>query len=642
MSRYRLFAVLAAACLLNILAVSVRAQNIILLAVSGQAQTVGQYTTTDCPDEFAELPVTLECGEVTAPLYHEDPARGTIQLAVFRLRAAGDAPAADPLVMLQGGPGGSVNTLVTVAASGSLQDLLNDRDLVFIEQRGNLYSKPALVCPTYTRVYAEALQSTDLGALAAAEAEAVERCTAEFSAAGVDLAAFDSYENARDIPLVVLDGLGYDAYNLYGVSYGSLLAQHVMEVAPRGLRSVILDAVAPRGVNPNEQSINYGWRALNLLLQACEADETCSSQHPNLTAELFSLIERLNESPADITIVDTATGEEFTIKLNGSRLAVALFNSLYDTSGLRRIPAEIFASAAQDDFEWASATLSSLLSSSFSVGMNFAVNCAEHDYAASEQTVDPDVPAVFAQALQQEQADQAASCRLIDVPPLPDEARTLADAPIPTLVMSGEFDPITPPDYGELVAQALPNAKHVVFPGTAHGAIYGACPQSIARAFLQDPEAELDTSCVQEMGLTFLKTVRFVEYQLDGVVFLGPEGWLEIDSGAYADFETGSILVVRVIEGRSLQAELDALLGEAQGALEEGTAEIVVQRQARLGSFEWELLRIDSARNNISLIVAGAESDSQTYLVQLQTSPDQADQLAEDVLIPLLNSLRAA
>jgi hypothetical protein len=101
-------------------------------------------------------------------------------------------------------------------------------------------------------------------------------------------------------------------------------------------------------------------------------------------------------------------------------------------------------------------------------------------------------------------------------------------------------------------------------------------------------------------------------------------------------------LVVQVIEGRSLQAELDALLGEVQDALEEGTAEIVVQRKAQLGSFEWELLQIDSARNNISLIVAGAESDAQTYLVRLQTSPDQADQLAEDVLIPLLNSLRAA
>jgi len=611
----------------------------VLLAISAQAQTLGQYVATDCPDSLAEFPVTLECGEVAVPLYHEDPARGTIQLAVFRLRATGNDPAAEPLVMLQGGPGGSVKTLVMVAASGTLQDLLDDRDLVFIEQRGNLYSQPALVCPAYTRIYIEALQNTDLDALAAAEREAIDVCVAEFNAAGVDLAAFDSYENARDVPLVVLDGLGYSAYNLYGVSYGSLLAQHVMEVAPRGLRSVILDAVAPRGIDPDEQSINYGWRALSLLLQACEADEACSGEYPNLQTELLNLIERLNETPVDITIIDPSTGEELTVKLNGSRLAVALFNSLYDTGSLRRVPSEIFASASDDNFGWVAETLSALLDPSFSVGMQLAVNCAERDASASLQIVDPDVPAVFAQALQQEQADLAAVCRLIDVPLLPDEARTPADVSIPTLLMSGEFDPITPPDYGEIVAQELPNATHIVLPGVAHGALYESCPQSIARAFLQDPNAELDTSCLQEMGLTFVITLELSEYELDNVSFLAPTDWVELERGVYTDFE--NVVAVQVIEGRSLQAELDGFLGELEDALAEGIAEIIVQRQARLGSFEWQLLQVDIATSDISVITAGAESDTQTYLVLLQTSIEQADSLAEDVLIPLLQSFRA-
>jgi len=145
MSSRRLFALLMTVGVLSL-----------LLAAVVQAQEVGKYTSTDCPEEFADLPV--ECGEVTVPLYHEDPARGTIQLAVFRMRATGGMPTADPLVMLQGGPGGSVNTLVNVAASGTLGDLLADRDLVFIEQRGNLYSQPSLICPTFTRIYAEALQ----------------------------------------------------------------------------------------------------------------------------------------------------------------------------------------------------------------------------------------------------------------------------------------------------------------------------------------------------------------------------------------------------------------------------------------------------------------------------------------------------
>ncbi len=609
----------------------------LLLAAVVQAQEVGKYTSTECPEEFADLPV--ECGEVTVPLYHEDPARGTIQLAVFRMRATGGMPTADPLVMLQGGPGGSVNTLVFVAASGTLNDLLADRDFVFIEQRGNLYSQPSLVCPTFTRIYAEALQSVELEALKNAEQEATSACAAEFIAAGVDLAAFDSYENARDIPVVVLDALGYSAYNLYGVSYGSLLAQHVMEVAPRGLRSVILDAVVPRGVDPDEQSINYGWRALNLLLQACAADETCSSQHPDLQTQLFDAIERLDETPADVTITDPSTGEEFTIKLNGSRLAVALFNSLYDTGELRRIPSYIAASAEKGDFQWAAETLSSLLDSAFSVGMQLAVNCAERDPAAARQVVDPDVPTVFARALQQEQAELAVACALIDAPVLPDEARTPVDEPIPTLLLSGEFDPITPPVYGDLVAQSLPNATHVVFPGTAHGALFAPCPQSIARAFLQDPSAALDTSCTQEMSLTFVKTFELVEYTLENVTFLAPKDWIEDETGAYTDFE--NLVQVRVIEGRSLQAELDSFMGELEEAIAQGAAEVVVQRQVRLGNFEWQIMQVDIAEADVSIISAGTESDTQTYLVLLQTSVKQADTLAEEVLIPLLQSFRA-
>lgn len=239
----------------NLLRVIALALGLIAIAspiASGLAQqATPQFTLTDCPDIFADLPLMLECGLVNVPLTHDDPAQGMIELAVFRARATGDAPAPDPLVLLQGGPGGSVDALV-LASAASLTDIMAERDLVFIEQRGNRYSRPALTCPSYSdRAVAALAETTDIDVLDQIRREAVSACLDEFAAAGIDLTAFDSYENARDIPTVVLDALGYDSYNLYGVSYGSLLAQHVMEVAPRGLRSVILDAVVPRDVDFN-------------------------------------------------------------------------------------------------------------------------------------------------------------------------------------------------------------------------------------------------------------------------------------------------------------------------------------------------------------------------------------------------------
>lgn len=86
--------------------------SVVLMTTVGQAQTVAQFAPTDCPEIFAELPLTLECGLVNVPIEHDSPEKGTLSLALFRARAIGDHPVADPLVLLQGGPGGSVDSLV--------------------------------------------------------------------------------------------------------------------------------------------------------------------------------------------------------------------------------------------------------------------------------------------------------------------------------------------------------------------------------------------------------------------------------------------------------------------------------------------------------------------------------------------------
>jgi pimeloyl-ACP methyl ester carboxylesterase len=597
-----------------------------------QAQEGERYTPGDCPEAFAQLPVSVECGSVSAPLYHDDPSAGSIELAVFVMRASGDAPSPEPLVMLQGGPGGSVETLVFVAASGMLGNLTAERDLVFIEQRGNLYSRPNLTCPTYTRMFTETLgQTVDPEQVKAAELTAVSACLDEFRAAQIDLAAFDSYENARDIPLVVLDALGYTAYHLYGVSYGSLLAQHVMEIAPRGLRSVILDAVVPRDVNPDDQSIDFGWRSLSLLFAACAADEMCSSQHPALQEMLFDLLARLDAEPATITITDMRNGAEYPALLNGSRLAIALFNSLYDSAGLRRIPNEIARAATEGDLTWAAQALSSLLDSSFSVGMQLAVNCAEHVYSDADPVVSPEVPVLFAQALQAEAGSTAQVCRLISVPVLPDEASAPADEAVPVLLLSGEFDPITPPVYGDRVAETLPNAVHVVFGGVSHGALLGGgrCPVEIALAFLNDPESEPDTSCAQQMRLQFTQTFDLVDHT-SGTFTVGiPEGWTQIQPDVFTD--GGSIvLAVGEFEGAVLDDQFTQFFEDMLSETE--------RLQVQLGMYTWRMHILRLEDEGMYLFVAGTETDAHTYMVLSQGSLSEFDVLLQDLLFPVLGS----
>ena len=71
---------------------------------------------------------------------------------------------------------------------------------------------------------------------------------------------------------------------------------------------------------------------------------------------------------------------------------------------------------------------------------------------------------------------------------------------IPTLVLSGEDDPVTPPTWGEQVAATLSNAKHVIIPGTGHTAGGTGCGQRIMREFIEEGSAAaLDTSCVDKV-----------------------------------------------------------------------------------------------------------------------------------------------
>jgi pimeloyl-ACP methyl ester carboxylesterase len=72
---------------------------------------------------------------------------------------------------------------------------------------------------------------------------------------------------------------------------------------------------------------------------------------------------------------------------------------------------------------------------------------------------------------------------------------------IPTLVLAGEYDPITPPEYGRTAAQALASSFFYELPGLGHGvSADNGCAMGLMLDFLAEPAAEPDAACVAEMG----------------------------------------------------------------------------------------------------------------------------------------------
>ena len=471
-------------------------------------QNPARFEPADCM--FTLLPTlvegqNVECGYLTVPEEWDNPTGPTIRLAVAILKANSDNPAPDPVVMLQGGPGGSTIDLYTqiLPATGRLWA---DRDIILFDQRGTLYSEPSLTCPEYMDLVIETLDD-DLSDEQFREMfnETITECRDRLVDEGVNLSAFDSRENALDVPALV-QALGYEEYNLYGVSYGTLLAQHVMRFNPEGLRSVILDSVVPPGVDWFVNAPQTQNRSYEELFAACAADAECNEAYPNLRQVFYETVDRLNAEPAYITVTDSETGETHRALVDGDTLLGAVFQMSYSTDIFPMIPGIIYDARA-NRFDVLGRILSLLVfDRTMSYGMYYAVNCSE-DGDVEESDLDlSGLPEQVAALNDDSVISYLEACAIWDVEPLGDEIDEPVQSDIPTLLLSGHFDPITPPQYAEVAAETLPNSYQVVFPWGGHGAAgSGECQDSMILQFLDNPAQAPNDACVAEHGpVTFL------------------------------------------------------------------------------------------------------------------------------------------
>jgi pimeloyl-ACP methyl ester carboxylesterase len=455
------------------------------------------------------------CGYVRVP---EDRARPTgrmVHLAVAIFKSRDRAPAADPLILLWGGPGASfISTLGVNYGPYFLQAFGGHRDLVLVDQRGTGLSRPNLACPELS---AAAVSSLDQQ-LSRKEAEAqtlraVQRCHDRLVRAGVDLGAYTTLSDAADIAALG-PALGYKDVDLYGVSYGTRLALTVMRLYPTRLRSVILDSVAPPQISLYTLALTSQGHILSALLAACAADARCRREYPHFDTTFSAIVARLNAHPAQMEVTVPTSGQDYKMLLTGDLLWVLAFNMLYDStqngSAFRMI-----AAAGRGDVYPASLTAGQRLAeyvdpSAYAWGLSLSDECSEDaPYTTSVQLAAAGraLPAVLRAAALADRLTALQECRIWRVRPVPAWQKGAVRSGIPTLILTGQYDPITPAPLGRLAAQTLPHSFFFTFPGRGHGQIGGdaSCPASISAAFLRSPDQRPDASCIAGMPpLTFL------------------------------------------------------------------------------------------------------------------------------------------
>lgn len=474
------------------------------------SQTHAQkYEVTSCPRQLLRGEVegeTVVCGNVSVPELHSKLFGARLELAVLTLKARTDTPLADPIIFLQGGPGGAALETIDYWQDLPWRDA---RDIVLIDQRGTGYSEPDLKC---TELY----EMEDL-------LEATQACRDRLARV-TNLQAYNSRENAADISLVI-KALGYEEANLYGVSYGTRLALTMMRDHPQNIRSVVLDSTYPPQVERLiETEINF-YAMLQNLFADCKAIESCDAAYPELEENFVQTIGRLEQVPASIW--------SDSLYLSGTDFLGVYFQAMYDEKIIRHIPFSmdklaqsnygdsillLSGIAEPDDLDNRAVLFARFLEviidiiqnfwrDVYAEGVYFSTECQE-DVAFQKRVqierATADLPEIF-QTAALDQADSMFDiCTIWRVQRSKAIENNAVTSDIPTLVLAGRYDPVTNVKWGELASSTLSNSFFYTYPNAAHGVfLSGDCPVTMVQDFLDNPTSEPDSSCISDIEMEF-------------------------------------------------------------------------------------------------------------------------------------------
>ncbi len=424
------------------------------------------------------------CGTVTV---FEDRAAGTgrtIDLNVFVLPARNSRKKLpDPIFFLHGGPGGAATDAAPLFDGSPLRER---RDIVLVDQRGTGESNP-LECPIGD--LDDAIR--ELGSFAFAD---VEGCRDRLQKSA-DLALYTTPIAMDDLD-DVRRAFGADKINLIGGSYGTRAALVYMRRHGEHVRSAILRGVYPPARNLPTNFARDSQAALFDVLDDCAANGKCDAAYPDLRGQFDRVLKKLERQPTSATVTSPISGTEKRIPIDRDTFVAMLHYLLYIPSSASQIPS--FIAAADDgDFEPALRSVSQFvaaLAGQLSMGMFMSVVCAEDvPFYADDEIVLTSTNTLLGETMSRSIHD---ACRHWPQGKVPEGYKDAVRSPVPTLLISGEVDPVTPPHMAAKVAETLPNSLHVIAPNGSHAPMYPGCTAELVESFLDSASVKgLDPSC---------------------------------------------------------------------------------------------------------------------------------------------------
>lgn len=444
-----------------------------------------------CPrDSETPLPglvASSRCALFRTPENPDAPDGRQLDLQVMIVPAIRPLPEPDPFVILVGGPGqaATVDALQVVPA---FERIRRDRDIVLVDQRGTGRLSP-FDCD-FDEDEEGLQQASEL--LLERQTRLLQSCLDSIDA---DPRYYTTDLAVRDLD-AIRQWLGYRAFNLWGVSYGTRVALMYLKYFPDTTRTVVIDGVAPPGILPLEAARD-GKLAMQQVLDLCREEAPCNAAFPQLTQHFDELRARYAE-PVHVDLRDPTDGTLTDIELRTEYIEGMLFQMLYSREATRLIPLfiEQLHAGNLQPLTWVNNT-----SSGVNIPMHYSVICAE------------DVPLIDPDELAAAGTDDSVfvydmlvlprveGCRVWPSRSLPAEFFEPVSSDKPVLIFSASQDPVTPRRWGDLVAETLPNSVHLVVDGVGHGTFpYGCVAELIDQFILTAGFSTLDTECIDNLG----------------------------------------------------------------------------------------------------------------------------------------------
>jgi pimeloyl-ACP methyl ester carboxylesterase len=430
--------------------------------------------------------VAARCGTFVVP-ENRTTGRGRmlpLKVVVIPSRAPRAATGA-PIFFFSGGPGQAATEANWFTGSWQTEA----HDVVLVDLRGTGEGHK-LDCPgggsdedpqSYLRPYLS--QGTGF---AACRDELTKRA---------DLTQYTTTLAMRDVD-ELREALGYRRIAIEGGSYGTRAAMEYIRLFPRRVHSAVLYSLVPVENRAPLFHARAAKRAYDLMVAQCHSEARCRAAYPDLGSDAATIMKRLEARPARVTVANPATGRPIEVTLTASGFADALRVMLYGIQSERRVPLLLSRALGGDYRPFAAAGLESNrnFSGSIRTGLLLSFTCAEDTWRIRPEEIERESAGSFLGTLRVRA--QMAACSVWPKGKVPAGYYRPTVSKVPVLLVSGNLDPVTPPEWGEIALRRFPNGVHVVAPAGTHTPS-SPCIEGLAKALFATGSVKgLDTGCV--------------------------------------------------------------------------------------------------------------------------------------------------